>query len=167
MKTCTKCQSTKPFDGFYKRKRSPDGHEAWCKVCRLEHNRNWFNANKDKHSKLTRSWYERNKDQHLANSKEWYAANKPRKLATTTARELRCKQATPPWADMESIMRFYIDARNKTQETGIPHDVDHIIPLQGKNVSGLHVATNLRVIPSTENKRKAARFDPHSQAGLA
>lgn len=158
MKTCTKCQATKPFDGFYKRSRAPDGHEAWCKVCRLEHNRAWLARNKDRHSELTRSWYECNKDQHLANSKEWYAANRHRKLATTTAREQRCRLATPAWADKEAIVAFYKEAQRLTAETGIQYDVDHIIPLQGKTVSGLHIPANLRVIPSAENKRKAAKL---------
>lgn len=158
MKTCTECQQTKPLDGFYKRSRAPDGHETWCKVCRLNHNRKWLAKNKDLHNELTRSWYERNKDQHLVNSKEWYAANRHRKLATTTARELRCKQATPAWVDREAIIKIYAEAKQKTQETGIQHDVDHIVPLQGKTVSGLHVPWNLRVIPSAENKRKAAKL---------
>ena len=158
MKACTKCQTTKPFDGFYKRSRAPDGHEAWCKVCRLEHNRAWVQKNKDRHGELTRSWYERNKDHHLVNSKEWYAANHHRKLTTTTAREERCRLATPVWADREAIVALYAQAKRMTQETGIQHDVDHIVPLRGKTVSGLHVPENLRVIPSAENKRKAAKF---------
>lgn len=158
MKTCTKCQTKKPFEGFYKRSHAPDGHEAWCKVCRLEHNRAWVQKNKDRHCELTRSWYERNKDQHLVNSKEWYAANRHRKLATTTAREERCRLATPVWADREAIVALYAQAKRMTQETGIQHDVDHIVPLRGKTVSGLHVPENLRVIPSAENKRKAAKF---------
>lgn len=158
MKTCTKCQTTKLFDGFYKRSRAPDGHEAWCKVCRLAHNRAWLAKNKDRHGALTRSWYERNKDQHLVNSKEWYAANRHRKLATTTAREERCRLATPVWANREAIVALYAQAKHMTQETGIQHDVDHIVPLRGKTVSGLHVPENLRVIPSAENKRKAAKF---------
>lgn len=159
MKTCTKCQQTKGFDGFYKRSRSPDGFEAWCKVCRLEHNRQWVAKNKDRHGELTRSWYNRNKDQHLVNSKEWYSSNKHRKLATVTAREQRCKQATPTWANKESIVNIYKEAQRLTRETGVQHDVDHIIPLQGKTVSGLHVPENLQVIPSAENKRKAAKFN--------
>lgn len=158
MKTCTKCQAIKPFEGFYKRSRAPDGHEAWCKVCRLNHNRAWLIKNKDRHGELTRSWYERNKDQHLVNSKVWYVANRHRKLATTTAREERCRLATPVWADREAIVALYAQAKKITQETGIQHDVDHIVPLRGKTVSGLHVPENLRVIPSAENKRKAAKF---------
>jgi hypothetical protein len=158
MKTCTKCQTTKPFDGFYKRSRAPDGHEAWCKVCRLGHNRNWLVKNKDRHGELTRTWYERNKDQHLANSKEWYAANRHRKLATTTARELRCKQATPAWVNKEEIMAFYAEAKRRSVETGVQYDVDHIVPLKGKIVCGLHVPWNLQVIPSSDNKRKAAKL---------
>ena len=158
MKTCTKCQAVKPFEGFYKRSCAPDGHEAWCRVCRLNHNRAWLIKNKDRHGELTRSWYERNKDQHLVNSREWYAANRHRKLATTTAREERCRLATPVWADRETIVALYAQAKKITQETGIQHDVDHIVPLRGKTVSGLNVPENLRVIPSAENKRKAAKF---------
>jgi len=158
MKTCTKCQTYKPLDGFYKRLRSPDGVEAMCKVCRLQHNRKWVEVNKDRHNELTSSWYERNKDKHLINSKQWYASNRHRKLATTTAREQRCKQATPVWVDKEAVIAMYAEAQSKTLETGIQHDVDHIIPLQGKLVSGLHVQHNLRVITSAENKHKAAKY---------
>ncbi len=158
MKTCTKCNAMKPLEGFYKRSRAPDGHEAWCKVCRLEHNRNWLAKNKDRHSELTRSWYERNKDQHLANSKAYYKENKSNYLEYFYARQERTKLATPPWADRKEIRAFYKEAQRLMAETGIQYDVDHIVPLQGKTVSGLHIPANLRVIPSAENKRKAAKL---------
>jgi hypothetical protein len=159
LKTCTKCQGAKSLEDFYKRIRTPDGREAWCKVCRLELNRKWFEKNKERHSELTRSWYERNKDQHLANSSKWYAENRHRKLASVTAREKRCVLATPAWADKEAIVAMYEKAKRMTQETGIQHDVDHIVPLRGKLVSGLHTHDNLQVITSAENKRKAAKFN--------
>jgi hypothetical protein len=158
MKTCTVCHIEKNLADFYQRSRSPDGHEAMCKQCRLASNRAWVTNNKARHEELTRDWYQRNKEQHLANSKDWYAANRHRKLASTTAREERCRLATPIWADRAAIISVYEHARRMTQETGVQYDVDHIIPLHGKAVSGLHIPANLQVIPSAENKRKAAKF---------
>ena len=38
-------------------------------------------------------------------------------------------------------------------------EVDHVIPLQGKNVSGFHVWNNLRVIPQAVNRSKYNRYD--------
>lgn len=157
MKTCPHCQQEKPLDQFYKRS-DRDSYHSWCKSCKHESGKRWVAKNKDRHGELTRSWYERNKDQHLANSKEWYALNRHRKLATTTAREQRCRLATPVWVDKEAIIAFYKEAQRLTAETGIQYDVDHIIPLQCKTVSGLHIPANLRVIPSAENKRKAAKL---------
>lgn len=66
----------------------------------------------------------------------------------------------PPWADAAAIQAIYAEARRLTQETGVPHDVDHIIPLQGDYVTGLHVETNLQVIARSENNRKRNRFNP-------
>jgi 5-methylcytosine-specific restriction endonuclease McrA len=66
------------------------------------------------------------------------------------------RRATPPWADLEAIEKFYEEARHKTAETGELHVVDHIVPKIGKIVCGLHVHWNLRVIHWLENSRKGA-----------
>lgn len=158
MKTCTKCQEAKSLDQFYKRA-DRDSYHSWCKTCKHESGKSWHERNKDRHSEINRKWYENNKEQHLTNSKAWYAANKHRKLETTTAREKRCVLATPIWADRELIKELYALAQKLTEQTGIPHEVDHVIPLQGKNVSGLHVETNLQVITATENRRKSNKYD--------
>ena len=67
---------------------------------------------------------------------------------------------TPPWADLEAIKKFYTRAARLTKKTGVQYDVDHKIPLHGKNVSGLHVENNLQVITHTENMRKNRTWVP-------
>ena len=64
-------------------------------------------------------------------------------------------KAMPPWADRKAIRAVFKEAQARTIESGIPHEVDHIVPLQGKNVCGLHVHWNLRVITAQENRRKS------------
>lgn len=66
----------------------------------------------------------------------------------------------PPWANGAAIRAIYAEARRLTKETGIPHHVDHDIPLQGEFVTGLHVETNLRVMVGVDNIRKRNRFEP-------
>lgn len=67
-------------------------------------------------------------------------------------------QRTPAWADLQAIRKIYNEAARLTKETGEPWHVDHEIPLNGKLVSGLHLAENLRVIPGIENLKKGAKF---------
>jgi len=61
-------------------------------------------------------------------------------------------QRTPPWINDLAILEFY---------EGCPkgYHVDHIIPLQGERVSGLHVLENLQYLPASENLSKSNRFE--------
>jgi 5-methylcytosine-specific restriction endonuclease McrA len=74
-------------------------------------------------------------------------------------------QRTPTWLtedDHWMIEQAYAVAVQRTKTTGVMWHVDHIIPLQGTTVSGLHVPWNMQVITETENKRKGNRlqYDP-------
>lgn len=69
----------------------------------------------------------------------------------------RLRAAMPPWADKEAMRAIYAQAQRLTMDTGIPHEVDHVIPLLGKDVSGLHVEYNLRVVHRAVNRRKSNR----------
>ncbi|RKY42334.1 MAG: hypothetical protein DRP85_03345 [Candidatus Makaraimicrobium thalassicum] len=67
-------------------------------------------------------------------------------------------QAMPPWYDEDEVNKLYIACRLVSQVTGVLHHVDHIIPLNGKNVCGFHVHTNMRIITAAENLAKGNKL---------
>lgn len=85
--------------------------------------------------------------------------NNPHKRALQTARRKACElQAMPEWANTEEIENFYVWARIISRVSGVPHHVDHIVPLQGRNVCGLHCDGNLQILTAEENCRKGNKF---------
>jgi len=70
-------------------------------------------------------------------------------------------QATPPWFDPDLVKPIYEQAAVLTEVTGQRWEVDHIDPLQGELVCGLHVAENLTAITRSENRAKKNRFTPY------
>ena len=92
---------------------------------------------------------------HYAKNKAWY-------LAKSSKRRAALLRRTPPWANDQLITAFYLEAKRLEELTGIQFHVDHIIPLQGELVSGLHVETNLQLLPAHENIGKSNSFDPQT-----
>lgn len=80
-------------------------------------------------------------------------------LADSAARRSGLSKATPSWCDRKAVKDIYTESMRLTESTGIPHEVDHIVPLRGKNVSGLHVPWNLKPIPAVENAKKSNRWN--------
>jgi len=64
----------------------------------------------------------------------------------------------PKWSDRAEIKRIYEVAQRKSNIEGRKYHVDHIIPLRGKLVSGLHIPSNLQVILESENLAKSNQF---------
>jgi hypothetical protein len=64
----------------------------------------------------------------------------------------------PAWVDREEIKKIYTQAVLMEKETGIKYHVDHIVPLNGENVSGLHVPANLQIISGYENSQKGNKI---------
>jgi len=117
-----------------------------CIDCQLKRKSDWGNKPHVKKASLAR-----------ANAYD--KANPAHKAARTRKRQAAQLQRTPSWdPHAHLIVAKYQLAAMLTQASGIEHHVDHIIPLQGRNVSGLHVFSNLRVIPGTENVKKSNKF---------
>jgi len=123
-------------------------------------NRKYYQENKAKIAK-TREKYQNENKEFIAASVKRYAQANPNVLSAINGKRRAAKiQRTVPWADDDKVKELYKEAQRLAKETGIPHDVDHIIPLQGENVSGLHVENNLQVITASANRMKRNKFDP-------
>ena len=113
----------------------------------LEAQSKWIKANPEKHAAYVKKWAGKNKDTTRAACRKWHRENPWVAQANNAKRRAARLKATPPWADLEKIKQIY-EKRPKG------HHVDHIIPLQGRNVCGLHVHYNLQYLPAEENQRK-------------
>jgi hypothetical protein len=121
-------------------------HNSTCRACGVEATRRWISKNSERFKEKAKLWVQKN--QHKIN------ANQQRRRA----RKLR---ATPSWltvSDCRKIEATYLYSKVRTNITGVPHHVDHIVPLRGESVCGLHVPWNLQVIPASENLQKSNKL---------
>jgi len=152
-----------------------------CPECNRVRARAWNASNKERHRARSKKWVENNRERHLAKVASDYASNRKERIAKTIAwqranpdkynakQRAWCKanlgkmnaktakrhaakmQRTPKWLTnqhYEQIKEIYLSAN------ALGLTVDHIVPLQGANVSGLHVPWNLRLLPASINYAK-------------
>lgn len=115
-------------------------------------------ANKERIYAKTAEWRERNIAQAHAAVRNWQRANKDRVNAHIATRRAAEIQRTPEWADKQAIASVYAQAESLSQ-SGTRYHVDHVIPLRGRKVSGLHVPENLQVLPWYKNLSKNNKFE--------
>ena len=129
-----------------------------CVDCARVRANQWFLNNQVRRSVSAKNIYlKKSKEIRLSVSK--YKKENTDKVNALKAKRYAAKlHRTPSWSDLDLIKPFYFEAQHLTKETGIKYDVDHIIPLQGEYVSGLHIASNLQVITHTANCKKGNSF---------
>jgi len=88
-----------------------------------------------------------------------YKKNSARYKAKVSKRRAAQLQAIPAWADMDAINFVYHAAKAIEDEYGTKWHVDHIVPLQGSDVCGLHVADNLQLLSPDANLRKSNKWE--------
>ncbi len=171
MKTCYTCGVLTPLAGFHKNTANKDGLAGSCKLCKRQIAKTWAEQNPER----VKSAYERRKTSgHTANYyvsdavkarlKAFYST--PNQLAKHAAKQQRRRaiklQATPPWLNdthRQEIEAVHQQAKTLELESGMPYHVDHIIPLRGKKVCGLHVPWNLQALPAIVNLKKSNKVE--------
>lgn len=116
-------------------------------------NKAYRRVHSEKLNRYTREWRLDNADEVRRKAKINGIINRPAKIAHNALRRARKLQATPAWMERTEISDLYKES-NRLSELGELMHVDHIVPLQGKNVCGLHCLDNLQIITATENLKK-------------
>jgi hypothetical protein len=124
----------------------------------------WNDNHKDRLNEASKKYYHKNKndpqfkENNRLKMKQW-ALKYPEKVLEQSARKRATKLLRMPiWSNRADIKNIYKIAQRKSKIEGRKYHVDHIIPLRGKFVSGLHVPYNLQVILESENLSKSNQF---------
>jgi hypothetical protein len=182
-KRCNHCKQCKSAEDFYANKRMKDGLNTFCIACHKKDNiarktRNRadtdFKKAEQAYKKQYREktvaqraaylleWRKNNHDHVKEYSKQYRESNKDYYAFASQKRKISLLNRTPAWIgddDLWIIQEAYSLAALRTKMLGFTWHVDHVIPLRGKRVSGLHVPENLQVIPAMENLRKSNKYE--------
>lgn len=187
-KECTNCKVEKSLDDFHNNKLGRLGKGSRCKLCARLKAKEWREENPKRFSEAKKKCYlrkreqylerdrenqQKNKDRYYARQKRWREENKDHvklrasnyqknnKEVTKRISEKRSKalkERTPAWSDIETINLYKQTRASLSKATGLDYQVDHIIPLQGDTVSGLHVPENLQIITARKNRGKHLKY---------
>jgi hypothetical protein len=142
---CTICVKLRRLATFVPSSRTPKGRDRE-NARRLS--REHYHKNKSRYLELARKRRLANPDQARARANRWVKNNPKKALAAVRKRQAAKILRTPLWADLEAIKAFYMACPKG-------YHVDHVIPLRGENVSGLHVLENLQYLTPKENVQKS------------
>jgi hypothetical protein len=121
----------------------------------------YYQDNKEYYAEYWSKYYQDNKEYYAAYSVEYRQTNRDKINANTAKRRATKLMATPTWLtkeEIDEIYEYYTCAQMFKLYTGQEYHVDHIVPLQGENVCGLHVPWNLQVISARENRIKSNKL---------
>lgn len=180
LKKCSVCNENKPIEKFHKNSRSASGLNYSCKSCYSNNYRenakiikdrvnkyrkinidkiklsqkDHYDKNSSIYSQKALVWATENKEKRKLIEKKWRSNNKEHRNFKCSEYRAKKRQAMPAWLtkyDRDEIKRIY-----SVVPSG--YHVDHIVPIQGENVCGLHVPWNLQYLPKYQNESKGNKF---------
>lgn len=167
MKQCNKCLEFKETAQFFNHKSTKDRLYPSCKECDKTRRATHYKDNIKKEKETKTLWRKSNKDSHNENGRRWAENNreKRRHVVMKSQRKYPDKKRerdarrryTKNRATLDSPVyksQLYIIYKNCPKG----YHVDHIVPINGKEVCGLHVPWNLQYLPAVENIRKSNKL---------
>jgi len=160
-KTCTKCGLIKSISDLAVRSKKLGTHKNYCKVCdNARRSLSYFN-NHERELEYHSNKYVNNREYIIARNSKYQADNKANTNRNQNKRRAKKLNATPKWLteeDYSQITAIYKACYDLTELTGIQFHVDHIVPLQGSQVSGLHSPINLQILEASANLSKSNKY---------
>ena len=166
-KVCFKCYTKKSVNDFPKRKYKGNiSFRNECKQCTGEFQKIYRTDNKKSIAEHKKQWVLENRERKRLNNYKWFLENKEKAVKSCRNHRLnnmlfyRLKRserraltlnATPTWVNKKEIQDIYLNCPEG-------YEVDHIIPLKGKNVCGLHVPANLQYLTRSDNRKKGNKL---------
>lgn len=123
-----------------------------------------YKKHEDKKRAYAKAYREANPEKTKEAVKKYRKANQSHFTRLQMEREKKIQQACPPWmtkADKDWMDDIYKTSKQIKDQYGVDTAVDHIIPIKGKTVCGLHVPWNLRVVTRSYNSQKLNNIEEH------
>ena len=168
-KRCARCQLTLERCLFGRDKNRKDGLNPYCKACANSKSMLYTSLNREKvreaklkhdraNAERIKRWREENAEALRAYwrdyGKRYRSAFRAETAAKTRRQQAERRRAVPLWFDKAKAEAVYAEAERR-RLAGEDVHVDHIVPINGKNVCGLHWHGNLQVLPAFDNLRKS------------
>lgn len=118
----------------------------------------WRENNSEHYKSIRKKKRLENPEYYRLAGRKWRQNNPEKHCLKQSIRRFKRKLCMPKWSDIEKIKSYYIGAARLTKETGVKYSVDHIIPIAGKNICGLHVHYNLQILTVSDNSKKGNKF---------
>lgn len=165
VKLCNRCHAKKPLSEFSTQ--GPKKLQPRCKPCNaayakeLRLKKPQTEEQKEAARERSRLWRQKNPDWAAKQKIDWAKKYPDRRAAGRAKYEYSKVMATPKWltkSQLEDIQKMYWLRDDIKAVTGELYQVDHIVPIKGKNICGLHVPWNLQILPAEVNNSKGNRY---------